>query len=125
MLGCHATAGAVAAQRRRMLSIDISYLRGAQQQTRPAAAVAAVDRGTGRGTDGRTDVQTDARPFHRPCYAYHAASVKLVYRTYKLRNIQVLHFLTLQDAVNADNSHDTLSYTTGRNGMFAFVVITY
>ena len=62
-LGCqHDTAricrGAVAAERRRLLSIDISCSRGAQQQTRRKPLPLAID-GTDRRTDGRSTVSID------------------------------------------------------------------
>ena len=54
-----------AAERRaampRLLSIDISCLRGAQQQTRRCCFWSMGE------TDGQRDWQTDARPLHRPC----------------------------------------------------------
>jgi len=52
------------AARRRQLSIDVSCLQGAQQQT----AVAVVDQ-------WETDRRTDVRPLRRPCSAYYAGSV--------------------------------------------------
>jgi len=65
--------GAVAAEHRRLLSIDISSLRplGAQQQTHRTPLLRSIDR-----WDRQTDGRTDARPFHRPCSAYYACSKK-------------------------------------------------
>jgi len=54
------------AARRRQLSIDVSCLQGAQQQTRRPPLLLSMN-----GTDRRTDV----RPLHRPCSAYYAGSV--------------------------------------------------
>jgi len=49
------TLPAVAAKRRRLLSIDISCPRGAQQQTRRTLLLLAID-GTDRRADGRSTV---------------------------------------------------------------------
>ena len=59
------TLPAFAAEHRRLLSIDISCPRRAQQQT---ATRCCCCRSTGQ-TDGRADGRTEARPFHRPCSA--------------------------------------------------------
>ena len=59
----NATLPAFSAQRRRLLSTDISCPRGAQQQTCRTPLLLSID--------GR-DRQTDARPFHKPRSAYHA-----------------------------------------------------
>ena len=58
--------------RRPPLSIDLSCLRGAQQQTRRTLLQRSIDE-TDRQTDGRT---ADSGPLHRPCSAYYASSVK-------------------------------------------------
>jgi len=47
------TLPAFAAERRRLLSIDISWQRGAQQQTRRTPLLLSID-----GTDGQTDGRT-------------------------------------------------------------------
>jgi len=57
-----APCGGFAAERRRLLSIDISWLRGAQQQTHRRPLLLSIDR-----TDRRKNRQTDARALHRPC----------------------------------------------------------
>jgi len=46
---------AFAAERRRLLSIDMSYPQGAQQQTRRTPLLLSID-GTDRRTDGRSTV---------------------------------------------------------------------
>jgi len=66
------TLPAFAAERRRLLSTDISCPRGAQQQTGRTPLLLSID---GSGTDRRTDRRTDARPFHRRCSA-----VSIMYR---------------------------------------------
>ena len=53
MLRAPCTAGAVAAERRRLLSIDISCWLGAEQQTRRRPWLLSID-GTDRRTDGRS-----------------------------------------------------------------------
>ena len=55
------TAGAVATERLRLVSLSISCPRSAQQQTRRRPLLLSMD-----GKDRQTDVQ----PFHRPCSAY-------------------------------------------------------
>jgi len=52
------TLPAFEAERRRLLSIDISCLRGAQQQTRHTPLLLSID-GTDRQTDGRSMGFTD------------------------------------------------------------------
>jgi len=56
------TLPAFAAERRRLLSIDIYCRLDAQQQTRRMPLLLSIN-----GTDGRADGRTDARPFHRRC----------------------------------------------------------
>ena len=56
---------AFAAERRRLLSTDISCCRGTQQQTPRRPLLWWVD-----GTDRRTDTQ----PVHKPCSAYYSNS---------------------------------------------------
>jgi len=62
--------GAIAAERRRLLSINIFIPPGSQQQTRRTPLLLTVD-GTGGWTDGRTDT----RPFRRPCSAYYVGTI--------------------------------------------------
>jgi len=58
---------AFTAERCRLLSINISWPRGAQQQTHSTPLLLSID-----VTDGRTDRQTGAQPFHKPSFAYYA-----------------------------------------------------
>ena len=55
----------------RLLSIDISCPRGAQQQTRRTQLLLSID-----GTDKQTDRRTVARPFYKLCSSYCAVTVK-------------------------------------------------
>jgi len=68
-LAVNMTLPTFAAEHRRLLVIDISCPRGAQQQTRRTPLLLSID-----GTDGRTD----ARPLHRPGAAYYANSAKII-----------------------------------------------
>jgi len=59
------TAGAVAIERLRFLSLSISCPRSTQQQTRRGPLLLSMD-----GKERQTDRWTDAQSLHRPCSAY-------------------------------------------------------
>jgi len=75
---CAPCCGAFATERWRLLSIDMSCLRVAQQQTRRTPLLLSNDE-----TDRHKDGRTDARPLRRPCSAYRHCQKHRVSRAYQ------------------------------------------